>query len=556
MPTMLTRLHISNIVLIDRLNLEFGRGLNVLTGETGAGKSILMDALALALGARSDAGLVRRGADAAQVVAEFEMAKPRPGAELFSILTEYGIGSEDTVILRRTLGADGKSKAWANDVPVSVKALKSIGDALVEIHGQFESHSLLDPATHGAALDEFAGNNRSFNELLNKVNNAYKELRDAEKKLRELRELLEKSAAERDFLEHNVRELELLKPMPGEEETLSARRAAMMDAEKNAGILADAKAALSGAGRGIGESIFSAAHILERVKTEPNPYQSQIDRLYEAGGAIAEVEEQIAPAALETSDLERTEERLFALRAAARKHRVAADQLSEKLKQMQEQLGSLEDSDASLTKLESEAAEKKSRFDKLAAEIRQERIAASDRLRKEILGELPALKLGNADFSVEIKDAIPNSSGADEITFLIRTNPGTDFAPLHKIASGGELSRLMLALRVVLTHGDAEKTFVFDEVDAGISGATAAAVGERLSKLAAKGQAIVITHSAQVAGHADAHFLITKTSTDADTTTSVAAISGEARLSELARIISGKKITGESIKVAKTLLKK
>jgi DNA repair protein RecN (Recombination protein N) len=546
---MLTRLHISNIVLIDKLNIEFGAGLNALTGETGAGKSILLDALALALGARSDTGLLRRGADNAQVIAEFDINRAQDVAPL----QEYDIEISDTLILRRTLSADGKSKAWINDTPVSIKTLKAVGDALVEIHGQFENHTLLDPTTHCTALDEFG----EYDEILSGAKATFSEWKSADKKLKELQELLRKSAEEREYLEHNVRELESLKPMAGEEEELSSRRVQMMDAEKNAGILGDAKSALAGAGRGIAESVFSAAHILERIKTDPNPYQAQIDKLYEAGAAIEEVSERITPGLLDTANLESTEERLFALRAAARKHRVTVDELAAKLVQMQEQLTVIDDSDAALGKLELDVKSKKSEYDKIAAALSAARTAASKTLRAQILKELPDLKLGQADFEINIEQGAPTATGTDVITFMIKTNPGTNFAPLHKIASGGELARFMLALRVVLM-GDRNgtKTYIFDEVDSGISGATAAAVGERLARLAADGQALVITHSAQVAGHADKHYLIKKSSTQTDTTTSVEEINGPPRLLEIARIISGEKITDESIAQAKQLLKK
>ncbi|MCL2749361.1 MAG: DNA repair protein RecN [Alphaproteobacteria bacterium] len=545
---MLTNLHISNIVLIDKLNLEFGQGLNVLTGETGAGKSILLDALALALGARSDVGLVRHGCESAQVVAEFEISNYSDS--IINLLGENGIERDDTLTLRRTLGVDGKSRAWINDIPVSVKILKQIGDELIEIHGQFENHSLLDPATHIASLDEFG----NYGELLEQIAGVYKELRAAEKELKDLQDLLERSAAEREFLEHNVKELAALNPQPGEEEELSSRRAALMDAEKNAGILNDAREALHG--KNLEESIFSAAHILERIKTDPNPYAAHIDRLYEAGGAIAEIIQQIAPLAMDTADLEITEERLFALRAAARKHRVSADDLPAKLIQMSEQLTAIDNSDAALKRAATAAKANRTEYDKLASALTKERIAASANLRELILKELPDLKLGQADFMVQIDHGAPMITGLDTVTFMIKTNPGTPFAPLHKIASGGELARLMLALRVVLMRGNISRTFVFDEVDTGISGATASAVGARLSRLAAGGQALVITHSAQVAGFANKHFLITKTSANNNTITNVCEITGDARQKEIARIISGAKITGESVAMAKTLIKK
>ncbi|MCL2537954.1 MAG: DNA repair protein RecN [Alphaproteobacteria bacterium] len=544
---MLTHLSISNIVLIDRLELDFGPGLSVLTGETGAGKSILLDALALALGARSDTGLIRSGCENASVAAEFSV-----GVEIFPPLTELEIEHDGTLILRRTLSVDGKSRAWINDIPVSIKTLKQIGDELIEIHGQFENHTLLDAATHINSLDEFG----QYPELLLSTAGAYRELYTAEKKLKELKSLIEKSAAERDYLEHNVRELEALKPMPGEEEELAGRRAQMMDAEKNASILDEARKALARGGREISEELFGAAHILERIKTDPNPYQSRIDKLYDVGAAIAEIADAIAPVALETADLESTEERLFALRAAARKHRVPADELADKLSQMQEQLSVIEDSASALKKVESELKLRRAEFDAAASKMTDARKSAAKKLRGAILAELPDLKLDGADFDVQIESGTPSVTGIDDIVFLIKTNPGTPFAPLHKIASGGELARFMLALRVVLSHGNNSRAMIFDEVDTGISGATAAAVGMRLARLADGAQLIVITHSAQVAGHADKHFLIKKSSDKNTTTTDVAEIKGEMRINELARIISGAKITPDSISAAKELIKK
>lgn len=551
---MLTNLHISNIVLIEKLNLEFGNGLNVLTGETGAGKSILLDALSLALGARSDIGLIRHGCDSAQVIAEFDSINNN----LKSVLDDAGIEFDETLVLRRTLTTDGKSKAWINDVPVSVKVLKQVGDELVEIHGQFENHSLLDQATHRKTLDEFAiGNNPQYVELLNNVKNTYSGFHGAEKRLRELEDMLARSAAERDFLEHNVAELKSLNPQPGEEDDLATRRSMLMGAEKNAAILSEAVDAMNQKGHSLDSQIFSVAHILERIKTDPNPYQEYIDKLYEVAGAVSEISDKLTPAETDTESLESIEERLFAIRAASRKHRVSADELHAKLTAMSEQLNAIDNSDAELKKIKTEVKAKKAEFDAFAVQLTQARIAASDILRKQILTELPDLKLGQADFMVERTDSTASSSGLDEITFMIKTNPGSPFAPLHKTASGGELARLMLALRVVFSNGkNNAHTYVFDEVDTGISGATAQAVGERLGRLAADGQALVITHSAQVAGWASRHFKIEKHVKDDVTTTTVHEIAEDMRVNEIARIISGAEITPESIATAKTLIKK
>ncbi len=536
---MLTSLYISNIVLIDKLNLEFGAGLNVLTGETGAGKSILLDALALSLGARSDTGLVRHGCENAQVIAEFNCPNN------LEILAEQGIESDGTIVLRRTLGADGKSKAWINDVPVSIKTLKQIGDQICEIHGQFENHSLLDTATHINALDEFGGYD------LVPVREAYNSLHVAEKRLKELQDLITRSAADREFLQHNVKELSALNPLPGEEDELATRRAQMMDAEKNSAILNDASQAI----RGLDEKIFNIAHILERIKTEPNPYSGQIDALYNIAETAADLENKISPIETDTESLESIESRLFAIRAIARKHRVSADELPEKLREMTQQLNAIDNSDSELKTATMTAKAAKSAYEKIASDLTKERIAASAALRTAIVSEFPDLKLGQADFQVQISPTTPGERGSDDVVFLIKTNPGTPFAPLHKIASGGELARMMLALRVVLMGNTMAKTFIFDEVDTGISGATASAVGARLARLASNWQALVITHSAQVAGFANSHFLIQKNSTNDTTTTTVCKIENEARINEIARIISGDKITPESIATAKTLIK-
>ncbi len=550
---MLTNLNISNIVLIDKLNIEFGPGLNILTGETGAGKSILLDALMLALGARSDIGLVRMGANMASVSAEFDVHDD----DLFKILEESGIEPDDHIILRRTLGADGKSRAWINDIPVSVKTLKSVGDILVEVHGQFANHALLNPMMHRRALDDFATKNISnFNTLISKVHSVYNEYHTALLRLDETKEFLERNATEQEYLEHNINELRALKVKPGEEEELSTRRADMINAEKNAAILTDAANAIGAGGNTLDAQIFAVAHILERIKTDPNPYAEQIDMLYNAAEMVANVASAISPDEIDTDTVDSIEERLFAIRAAARKHHVAADELPQKLAEMESQLNTINNSDAELKKLETAVANYKSEYDKLATELTVARRAAADDLRKQLLNELPDLKLANADFMVEITENAPASYGHDDVLFMIRTNPGMPFAPLHKSASGGELARLMLALRVVLAGENSACTFVFDEVDTGISGATASAVGNRLNRLAAASQALVITHSAQVAGFADKHFKIEKNTDGATTTTSIREITGDNRLNEIARIISGAKITPESLATAKTLLKK
>lgn len=550
---MLTNLYISNIVLIEKLNLEFGHGLNVLTGETGAGKSILMDALSLALGARSDAGLVRSGCDMGSATAEFTVV----GESIKNILVENGLDADETIVLRRTLGADGKSRAWINDIPVSVRVLKTVGDALVEIHGQFANHTLLNPATHRPTLDSFAGiNNPEFISQQKSVRESYNTLHAIETKITELQDLVARSTMEREFLEHNVAELRALNVKPGEEDELATIRANMMNAEKNTAILNDAQDALNPNGNSLESMICNVAHILERVHSDgDNPYTEQINILYDAAQNVASVSETIKPESTDIGTIDDIEERLFAIRAAARKHRVLPDELPNKLTEMENALNAIDNSDAELQKLQRELTGAKKQFDEYARELSEMRHDAATAIRTRILSELPDLKLGSADFMVEITNATPSASGIDDVVFMIKTNPGMPFAPLNKSASGGELARFMLALRVVLAGGTDAHTFVFDEIDTGISGATASAVGARLNKLSENGQSIVITHSAQVAGFADRHYKIAKSTNDDKTTTSVAEIIGDERVNEIARIISGAEITPESIATAKTLIK-
>ncbi len=355
-------------------------------------------------------------------------------------------------------------------------------------------------------------------------------------------------------MEHNVAELRDLNVRVGEEEELSTRRSAMMNAEKDAAILAEATEALSPRGNSLDAQIFAVAHILQRVKTEPNPYQEQIDKLYDIAQSVSEIAETLTPTEIDTTIIDELEERLFAIRAAARKHRVTADELPAKLEQMASALATIDNSDAQQRRVATLVQQKRAEFDKYATQLTTARAAAAEQLRTRILAELPDLKLGQADFTVShaLCDASP--FGVDDITFMIKTNPGMPFAPLHRAASGGELARLMLALRVVLANNQYSHTFVFDEIDTGISGATASAVGLRLNKLACGAQALVITHSAQVAGFANHHFKIEKTATADKTTTSVHEITGDERLNEVARIISGAEITPESLATAQTLI--
>ncbi len=549
---MLTNLQISNIVLIEKLNLEFGSGLNVLTGETGAGKSILLDALSLALGARSDTGLIRHGCETASVVAVFDNANDT----VQEILNENDIEYDNELILRRTLNLDGKSRAWINDIPVSIKTLKLVGDNLVEIHGQFANHALLDQSTHLDTLDEFGILHiKNYNNLIDATNRAYSEYHTASTRLTQLQKILENAATERDFLEHNIAELQTLNPKIGEEQELATMRATMMAAEKDAAILTEATQTLCPHGQSLESQICSAAHILQRIKTDPNPFQNQINQLYDAAEVIATISQSLTPSEIDISSLDTVEERLFAIRAAARKHHVHPDELPEKLKNLTQQLNTIDNSDTELKQTIEFTKNCQKRFYDYAKQLTIARTQAANELRNKLVAELPDLKLAQADFAVQISDTSPTANGINDITFMIKTNPGMPFSPLHRAASGGELSRLMLAIRVILTSKNNAHTFIFDEIDTGISGATASAVGSRLKRLANDSQALVITHSAQVAGFANHHFKIEKNANESTTTTTVSEIKGDNRIYEIARIISGSELTPDSIAAAKTLIK-
>ncbi|MCQ2574840.1 MAG: DNA repair protein RecN [Alphaproteobacteria bacterium] len=549
---MLVSLDVFNIVLIEKLNIQFSTGLNVITGETGAGKSILLDALGLAIGARSDISLIRSGCDKASVAATFNSFNK----ECKQLLEENDIDTSDgNLILRRTLQTDGKSKAWINDTPVSIKVLKEVGTKLVEVHSQFETNSLLDDITHIQYFDNYASKiSTEYATILHNVRNAYSNYSEVHKKLIDLQNVLEKSELEKEFLEHSVTELRKINPQIGEEDILNDRRTLLMNIEKNSAILKDAQEALNINGKTIDEYICSVAHILERTKE--NVYENQISKLYDVADTISNIAQSIIPEQTDINELDSIEERLFAIRGLARKYRIASDELPNKLKQMEEQLSIINNSDTELKKYTKQESEALLTYKQYATQLSNLRQIIASKLRENILKELPDLKLETADFQVQLSSTEkPTYCGQDNICFLIRTNPGSPFAQLSKIASGGELARLMLALRVVLNDTNDNISLVFDEIDTGISGATASAVGQRLNKLASEGQILVITHSAQVAGFADKHFKISKHTDKDSTITNVQEITEEDRINEIARIISGATITPESIASAKTLIK-
>lgn len=555
---MLTGLSVRDIVLIERLDLACGDGLGVLTGETGAGKSILLDALGLALGRRADAGLVRNGAGQGVVSAVFDMPPKHPA---HAILTEQGLDAADELVLRRVVGADGKSRAFVNDQPVSVALLRRLGDTLVEIHGQNDEQGLTDATIHRALLDEYAGLEKDVAGL----RDAYQAMRDAEKALADAAQTAEQARREEDFLRHVVNELQELSPKPGEEQELAQQRSLLQAGEKLAAAMQEAQGALEQGG-GVDARLRACLRALERVAEKAggklDAVIAQADQvLLQAGELASALDRTARDLDLDPQRLDKVEERLFALRAAARKHNVAVDDLAAMADRYAERLALIDNQAASLGKLEKAAAAAKASYQAKAEAISAARRKAAARLDKAVAAELGPLKLGAAKFSTSVEALPPeqwSAEGADRVQFLASTNQGTAPGSLAKIASGGELSRFMLALRVVLAGRGSAGTLIFDEVDRGVGGATAAAVGHRLARLAERVQVLVVTHSPQVAAKGSHHWRIAKretgTAKNRTTLTEVAPLQASERREEIARMLAGATVTDAARAAADSLL--
>ncbi|MXO95534.1 DNA repair protein RecN [Erythrobacter aquimaris] len=553
---MLTRLAIRNIVLIEALDLDFGRGLGVLTGETGAGKSILLDSLGLVLGNRADSGLVRGGEDKASVSASFEFASlPDALAELLDD-ADIEIEEGEPLIIRRQLKADGKSKAFVNDQPVSVGLLREMAGHLVELHGQHDDRGLVNPRGHRALLDRFAGGETA------KVEQAWSTWRDAEDKLAEARANLEQAKLDQDLLLAHLSELTALEPQAGEEARLAETRAAMQKGERLSGDLEELRHLWEGSDSPLA-SLRVAARRLDRIAPE-HPLLAEalaaLDRaVIEAGEAEDKL--QAAGEALEHDPqaLDAAETRLFELRAIARKHRCEVDELPEKMREMRSQLDSIEGGEAELDALEQAAKTAGARYTAEAEALHANRVAAAMRLDEAVARELAPLKLDAARFKTAVA-ALPEDRwgphGMDSVEFLIATNPGADFAPLNKIASGGELSRFILSLKVALAEQGGAATVIFDEIDRGVGGAVASAIGERLARLASDGQLLAVTHSPQVAARGGMHYMIAKSSEGTVTRTSVTLLDEAGRQEEIARMLSGAEVTPEARAQADRLLER
>jgi len=551
---MLTRLSIRDIVLIDRLDIDFASGLSVLTGETGAGKSILLDAFALALGARGDAGLVRHGAEHGQVTAAFELARKHPA---LGILEDNGIAAEDELILRRVQFADGRTRAFVNDQPVGVQVLRSLGATLVEIHGQHDDRALVDAATHRRLLDAFGGLEAAAAD----VARLWEARRVAEEAVAAHRAGIERAQREADFLRHAVAELRKLAPEPGEETELAARRTAMMQGEKIAEDLRDALAAVSGAASPV-PALSSAVRKLERRKAQaPDLIEPSAQALDAALNAIEDARAHLERALIATNhdpdELERIEERLFALRAAGRKYSVPVDSLAALAERYNADLALIDAGAEKLAALEKTARAADEAYMAAAGMLSGKRRKAGEKIGKAVNAELGPLKLERARFTAAIEAAEPGPHGTDRVEFWVQTNPGTRPGPMMKVASGGELARFMLALKVVLADRGSAPTLVFDEIDTGVGGAVADAIGLRLAKLGERVQALAVTHAPQVAARADHHYLITKDALDKGrrVATRVTELATSHRREEIARMLAGAEITAEARAAADRLIK-
>ena len=551
---MLTALAIRDVVLIEALDLEFSGGLGVLTGETGAGKSILLDALGLTLGARADSGLVRSGAAQAVVTATFDT--PHAGGPIASLLAENAldIDAGDPLIVRRVVKADGGSRAFVNDQPASAGLLRELGQLLVEVHGQHDDRGLLNPRGHRALLDAF-GRNAS-----GAVARAHHDWREAADALTVARSGIEEAQRDRDYLDHAVGELRQLAPEPGEEEALADRRRSMQRAERIADDLAQLDALLGGSDGGLAR-LRQGARVLERV-ADAHPALAEalaaIDRAIDAGALAEEAMAQAGGAlAFDPRVLEEDETRLFDLRAMARKHRVQPDELAALADTLEARLATIAAGAEGLVALEARVARTRAAYDAAADALSAERHAAAARLDAAVAGELAPLRLDAARFRTVVA-TLPEeqwgAGGKDRVEFEIATNPGSPFAPLTKIASGGELSRFILALKVALAEEGGAATMIFDEIDRGVGGAVASAIGDRLARLAERTQVLVVTHSPQVAARGRHHFFIAKSSDGTVTRTGVIALDPGQRREEIARMLSGATITDEARAQAGKLL--
>lgn len=547
---MLRSLDIRDMLLIDRLELSFGPGLNVLTGETGAGKSILLDCLGFVLGWRGRAELVRQGAAQGEVEAVFELSADHPARV---VLSDAGLPQEgDELILRRVNVADGRKTGFVNDRRVSGEVLRALSDTLVELHGQHDDRGLLNPRGHRLLLDAYAGLD------LGSVRAAWAARRDAMAALDAADAALEQARADEDFLRHAVAELDKFAALPGEEEDLDTRRRAMQAAEKIGADVARAGAALGPSGAE-GTLLDALRWLEDAADRAEGRLDAPIDALgramAELGDASSGVDDALEALQFDPAELEAAEERLFALRALARKHDVPADALGEHADALRARLERIDAGDADRERLAAAVVATAAAYDSAATEMRAIRLEAAGRLDRDMAAELAPLKMERAVFLTRLSDASPGPEGIDTVAFTVATNPGAPSGPLDRIASGGELSRFLLALKVCLARGSIGVTLIFDEIDRGVGGATADAVGRRLSRLAQGQQVLVVTHSPQVAALGAHHFRVMKEIVGDMTTTRVVELDQPQRQEELARMLAGETITPEARAAAEALLR-
>src|SRR5471032_964891 len=554
--SMLSRLSIRDIVLIDRLDIDFAGGLAVLTGETGAGKSILLDAFALALGARGDQSLVRQGVEQGQVTAAFEVGKKHPARAL---LKANDIAAEDELILRRVQFSDGRTRAFVNDQPVSVQVMKELGSALVEIHGQHDDRALVDAGTHRRLLDAFGAleSDAAKVETLWEARRAAQEAADAH------RADVERAKRESDWLRHTVDELDKLNPQAGEETTLATRRTVMMQSEKVAEDLRDAHEVIAGANSSVPALSGVIRRLERRASQAPTLVEPAVKALDVALTALEEtrghLEQALRTADFDPAELERNEERLFALRAAGRKYNVPVDELAALARKYNGDIALIDAGEEKLKSLDAAAKIAEADFRAAAGALSKARVKAAEALDKAVNAELKPLKLERAKFSTEIVSdpltAGPN--GIDRVEFWVQTNPGTKPGPLMKIASGGELARFLLALKVVLADRGSAPTLVFDEIDTGVGGAVADAIGVRLARLASGVQVLAVTHAPQVAAQANRHYVISKDALEKGkrVATRVTEVAEDKRREEIARMLAGAEITNEARAAAERLIR-
>ena len=551
---MLARLSIRDIVLIDRLDIDFGSGLAVLTGETGAGKSILLDAFALALGARGEAALVREGAEHGQVIAAFEIGQDHPARRL---IADNGLSSEDELILRRVQFADGRTRAFVNDQPVSVQVLRALGAALVEIHGQHDERAFVEAATHRALLDAYGRIEADAAD----VADLWTQWRQREAAVQSHKAEVERAGREAEWLRHAVEELGGLSPQTGEETTLADRRAAMMQAEKVADDLRSTHDSVAGPNSPVPPLASAVRRLERRAAQAPALIEPAVKAIDAALTALEEarlqLQQALQVAEYDPQELEKIEERLFALRAAGRKYNAPVDELAALARRYESDLALIDAGAERLAVLEREAKEAAARYRVAAQNLSAARRRTAQALAKAVNAELKPLKLDRAEFSSEITSESEGPAGIDRIEFWVRTNPGTRPGPLMKVASGGELARFLLALKVVLADRGSAPTLIFDEIDTGVGGAVADAIGVRLARLASGVQVIAVTHAPQVAARADRHYLISKDAMAKGkrVATRIAELAGERRREEIARMLAGAEITAEARAAAERLIR-